>query len=117
MNENPGHKSRYIFCKKINTSVLNKIILSVEDDEREKDNFNDETITFHFLKQKFKYKWDTIYIYTKKNITEGSLLSYTKNTNTVIAQTKTKPQKTLEYKLRKREDTSSLEMRLSLEDE
>ena len=56
------------------------------------------------------------YTYTPKNLSEGLLLSNTKNTDTLFEQAKTKPQETFDLKWTKQRDTFSLEVALSIED-
>ena len=51
-----------------------------------------------------------------KNETEDLLLSITKNCETLIKQTHTKPQKTLEFKLTKPRETFHLKTPIGIED-
>ena len=94
-----GHKKykepRAKFFKKINKSVLSHIICYLEHDDHEAVRFRGETISITCQLKKIQ----KISMIRLKNETEDLLLSITKNCETLIKQTQSKPEGTLDFKL------------------
>ena len=114
----PRHKThkepRIKLYKRINKSVLSHITFYSEDDDHKPVDFNNETKSFtcQLIKIYF-YQMNQIMI-RPKNETE-ILHSITKNCETLIKQTHTKLQGTLEFKLTKSRETFHSKPPISVE--
>ena len=98
--------------KKINKSVLSHVTFYIEDDDHKPVDFNNETIIFTC--QLKKIKQSNLNMIRPKNKTEHLLLSVTKKRETLIKQTHTQPQETLEIKPNKTRETFSFKQSVNL---
>ena len=113
----PGHKiykqPRIKLLKKINESVLSHITFYLEFDDHKPVIFIGETISFTCQLIKI-YKKMNLKMIIPKNETEDYLRSITKNCGTLLKQTDTRPQETLEFELTKLGKTFSFKPPISL---
>ena len=115
----PGHKtyktSRILLFKKVNNSVLFHINFYLEDDGHKPVDFNNEVASFTCQLIEKMVKKMNLNIIRPKNETDVVLLSITKNCETFILQTHTKPQETLKFRLNKSRITFHFNPPISIE--
>ena len=120
----PGHKiykeTRIKLFKKIHKSVLSHITFYLEDDDQKSVDFNRETISFtrQIIKKQYSFLYElstNLNMNRVKNRTEDLLLPITKNCETLIEQTHSKAEQTLEFKMIEPAETSHFNPLISTE--